>query len=316
MRIELFNRSKYRDGSAPGDDVPLIVPGVVYGVFDGATDPQGTHVDGMPAGRLAALAVAAEMASLAADPGLATMAGDEIIIRLSEALRKSTDPLGLTIPPSTTLAVMIDCGDNWRCLLLGDSGIRLNGQEVHRSDKIIDTISTMARVAAFNDLRSKITDVDEVEQAARTSIFLGFENAIASNLLSEAQARSIIDETVEAIGLPDSADIIATFLMGGVQTQHVFGNAIGNPLCFDTINGTPPRLGELEDFVRPKKQVETIELFTDGYPSLPEDVSVSAWEAAFDTAEKEDFHKIGQFATVKGSTRREFFDDRTVLILT
>ena len=182
MRIELFNRSKYRDGSAPGDDVPLIVPGVVYGVFDGATDPQGTHVDGMPAGRLAALAVAAEMASLAADPGLATMAGDEIIIRLSEALRKSTDPLGLTIPPSTTLAVMIDCGDNWRCLLLGDSGIRLNGQEVHRSDKIIDTISTMARVAAFNDLRAKITDVDEVEQAARASIFLGFENAIASNL--------------------------------------------------------------------------------------------------------------------------------------
>ena len=39
MHFELKSQSKYRDGVRLGDDVPLIVPGEVYGVFDGATDP-------------------------------------------------------------------------------------------------------------------------------------------------------------------------------------------------------------------------------------------------------------------------------------
>lgn len=315
MRIELFNRSKYRDGSAPGDDVPLVVPGAVYGIFDGATDPRGALVEGVPAGRLAALVVAAEMASLAADPAVATMAGSRIVGRLAAALKERTDPLDLAIPPSTTLAVALDCGDNWRFLLLGDSGIRLNGHEVHRHDKIIDTVSATARVATFNDLRSRWDDVDDVEHTARMSIFLGFENAIGEGTLSAQQAQAIIDKTIETTGLHDWADTIAKFLMGGVQTQHLFGNAAGNPLCFDTMNGTTPKLGELADFVRAKSAVETIEIFSDGYANLPDAASVPAWEKAFDAAEAIDYHKIGAFATVKGSTRSEYFDDRTVLIL-
>ena len=79
MRTEVFNRSKYRDGSAPGDDVPLVIPGAVYGVFDGATDPRGTLVDGMAAGRLAALSVATELATLAIDASAKSMPGKDII---------------------------------------------------------------------------------------------------------------------------------------------------------------------------------------------------------------------------------------------
>ena len=68
MRIELLNQSKYRHGGRPGDDVPLVMPGMVFGVFDGATDARGTMIGGMAAGRLAALTVSAEMAALAFDP--------------------------------------------------------------------------------------------------------------------------------------------------------------------------------------------------------------------------------------------------------
>lgn len=315
MRTELFSHPKYRDGGALGDDVALVLPGIVYGVFDGATDPRGTVVDGMGTGRLAALVVAAQMASLAMDSAVAHMPGEQIVERLSHALKRKNDALNLPIPPSTTLAVVLDCGDSWRFLLLGDSGIRLNGAELIRNEKIIDDVSTFARVATFNDLRKKFDDVDEVEQLARTSIFLGFENAIAKNLMSSARAQDIIEETIEATGLHHAVDNVTTFLMGGVETQHLFGNRTGNPLCFDTMNGTTPQLGELTDFVRPKAAVTSIEIFSDGYPSLPQDVSIFAWEAAFKAAEEEDFHKTGRFATVKGSTRQEFFDDRTVLIV-
>jgi hypothetical protein len=122
------------------------VPGAVYGLFDGATDPLGTITDGVSAGRLAAMTVASEMATIALDPLARTMPGADIVERLSKVLKERTDPLNLDIPPSTTLAVAMDCGKTWRFLMLGDSGIRLNGTEVHQEDKTIDLVSTAARI--------------------------------------------------------------------------------------------------------------------------------------------------------------------------
>lgn len=315
MHLELFNRSKYRDGSAPGDDVPLIVPGAVYGVFDGATDPLGTVVNGMAAGRLAAMTVASEMAAIALDPINRRLPGTEIIARLSAALKARTEPLNLDVPPSTTLAVALDCGETWRFLQLGDSGIRLNGTEVHHHEKLIDFVSTAARVAVFNELSSRNRDLDQVEMLTRRCIFLGFDTAIIEGVLTTARASEIVDEAVSTTGLHKFRELASGFLMGGIQKQFKFGNAVGNPLCFDTMNGTTPQLGELQDFERAAKDITSIEIFTDGYPSLPADVSVTAWETAFHAAEDHDFHKTGHFETVKGSTSTEFYDDRSVVIL-
>lgn len=315
MRLEVFNRSKYRDGSAPGDDVPLVVPGVVYGVFDGATDPRGTVVAGVAAGRLAATIVASEMAAMAFDPVFRTLPGRDIIDRLSAVLKERTDPLNLVIPPSTTLAVALDCGATWRFMLLGDSGIRLNGVEVHHREKVIDHVSTAARVAVFKELCAQNADLDEVEVLTRRGIFLGFDNAISEGILSAARAQTIVDEAIDATGLSDAADLVSGFLMGGIQTQHGFGNATGNPLCFETMNGTTPKLRELQDFERAKADITSVEIFTDGYPYLPNEATAAAWEGAFQAAEEQDFHKTGRFATVKGSNCTEFFDDRSVIIL-
>lgn len=315
MRLELFNRSKYRDGSAPGDDVPLIVPGAVYGVFDGATDPLGTVVDGIAAGRLAAMTVASEMAAIALDPVARSLPGTEIIKRLSAVLKARTGPLNLDVPPSTTLAVALDCGETWRFLLLGDSGIRLNGTEVHQHEKVIDYVSTVARVAVFKKLSNQNDDLDQVEMLTRRCIFLGFDTAMSEGVLTTVQVSKIIDEAISTTGLHEFKKIVSGFLMGGIQKQFQFGNAVGNPLCFDTMNGTTPKQGELQDFERAAKDIITIEIFTDGYPSLPADVSVNAWETAFHAAEDLDFHKTGQYSTVKGSTSAEFYDDRSVVIL-
>lgn len=315
MRTEVFNRSKYRDGSAPGDDVPLVIPGAVYGVFDGATDPRGTRVDGVAAGRLAALTVASEVAELANDPANRSLPGREIVGRVSAALKTKTAPLSLPIPPSTTMAVAIDCTETWRFLLLGDSGVRINGSEVHRCEKLIDSVSTVARVAVFKELATQCDTPDKAEMAARKCIFLGFENAISSGLLTRAKTDEILSLSIAANDLEISSDTVRRFLMGGIQSQHGFGNTVGDPLCFDTLNGSVPMLGQLTDIVRSKAEVTSIELFTDGYFSMPERPEIQAWEAAFHSVEDMDFHKIGPFSGVKGSTSTEFFDDRTVVIV-
>jgi hypothetical protein len=315
MRIELLNQSKYRHGSRPGDDVPLVIPGVVFGVFDGATDARGTVVDGIAAGRLAALTVSAEMAAIAAQPDRRHLPGDALIARLSEALVSRAGARDLPIPPSTTVAVVLDCGADWRFLLLGDSGVRLNGTEVLRREKLIDRVSTLARVMLFEHFSERQDDPDAVEQAARRGILLGLDLAVAEGVLDAAGADAIIEAVIVGIGLQEEGDTVAEFLRGGIQTQHRFGNATGSRLCFDTMNGTRPLLGELIDTTRPKAAVDSIEIFSDGYPDLPGAVSAAAWEHAFHEAERTDFHKTGPFATVKGSTSAEFFDDRTVLVL-
>lgn len=315
MRIEVYNRSKFRDGSDPGDDVPLVVPGLVYGVFDGATDPRGTRVDGIAAGRLAALAAAAAMAELAQDPQTAAMPGRRIIEHLAAALRRESRGLDLFIPPSTTAAIALDCGADWRFLLLGDSGLRINATEVFRSEKLIDRVSTFARVAVFKLLRSRHDVDDDVEMSARATILLGFDHAVGRGLLSATEAKEIVDATAWETGLAGQVELVDRFLSGGIQIQHQFGNSHGNPLCFETLNGTPSALEELLDFTRPKSEITSIELYSDGYAALPDEPTAAAWEAAFARTEAEDFHRIGPFATVKGSTALEFFDDRTVVIL-
>ncbi|GGL76843.1 hypothetical protein [Wenxinia marina] len=315
MRIEVLSVSKYRDGVRVGDDVPLVMPGAVFGVFDGATDPRGTVVDGVGAGRLAALTAAAAMAELAADPAARELPVQDILGRVTEALARRCAPLGLPIPPSTTLAVALDCGADWRFIGLGDTGIRINGDEVIRYEKPIDAVSTRARVAVFHQLATAQRDADEVESAARRAILLGLDLAVAEGVLGEDDARRIIASTVEQTGLQGAPDVVERFLRGGIKTQYVLGNDPRSPLGFDTLNGTAPVRGDFTDLRRPKDRVRSIEIFTDGYPDLPADVSAAAWEAAFDRAETEDPHKVGRFATVKGSTSSEFFDDRTVIVL-
>jgi len=315
MHIELVSQSKYRTGTRAGDDVPLIVPGRVYGVLDGATDARGTVVDGIGAGRLAALTVARDLADLAARPDIRDRPGDEIVRHLSDGLTRRMAPLNLPIPPSTTLAAAVDCGGCWRFLLHGDSAIRLNGTEVLRREKIIDAVSTAARVAAFAVFRDRLDDLDAVEYATRRALFLGFDQAVRDGDLTRAETEAFIQTAIAHTGLHDSADTIAGFLRGGLQIQYRYGNRTGSPLCFDTLNGTIPQLGHLIDVERPKPDIASIEIFSDGYPAIPEGIGAADWEAAFAEAERVDFHKTGAFATVKGSTGTEVFDDRTVLIL-
>ena len=55
MNFDLFSRSKYRANDKLGDDVTLVLPGVCFGVLDGATDVEGRNLNGIPYGRVASM---------------------------------------------------------------------------------------------------------------------------------------------------------------------------------------------------------------------------------------------------------------------
>lgn len=317
MQIEATSISKYRSGQRLGDDVILIIPGCVYAVFDGATDARGTVIDGTPAGRLAALTVAQATAEAMQDPANRLLPADEIFELQSKALRKRTESTDLVIPPSTTLALALDCGSDWRFLILGDSGIRLNGVDVLQPTKLIDRVATRARLTLYAYFRQHFATqtLDAIELATRRAIFLGLEETISNGQITWQCASDIVAQTIQFCGLAEHSSIVEAFLMGGICTQHRFANTAGTIFGFDTMNGTAPCLGQWIDRTRPKETVKSIEVFTDGFLTPPDQVDLAAWEAEFARMECQDFHMLGKFSAIKGGMSTEHHDDRSLILL-
>ena len=133
MQITSFSRSKYRDFDALGDDITLLLPGL-YGVFDGATDPTKTIIDGITSGRFAAVTCAQSVCQLWSEKKLHPT--DELLHQVNAELEKA---LLVKIaegqlraegkPPSTTMALAWEIGEEIGFFLIGDSGVKINGQE-------------------------------------------------------------------------------------------------------------------------------------------------------------------------------------------
>ena len=86
MQITSFSRSKYRDFDALGDDITLLLPGL-YGVFDGATDPTKTIIDGITSGRFAAVTCAQSVCQLWSEKKLRPT--DELLHQVNAELEKA-----------------------------------------------------------------------------------------------------------------------------------------------------------------------------------------------------------------------------------
>ena len=148
MQISSFNRSKYRSFEAPGEDVILILTDL-YALFDGATDPTKTMLDGITSGRFAALTCAEAVSRLWATQKLAR--DEELLHQVNAQLEQvllqkiaQGQLQAVGKPPSTTMALAWDIGDELLFFLLGDSGVRLNGKEEIILRKQIDHVSTLA----------------------------------------------------------------------------------------------------------------------------------------------------------------------------
>lgn len=315
MNIEVFSHSKYKTSSKPGDDMLLVIPDKVYAVFDGATDPTGASYNGESSGRFAARIAAQTIASL-------TMAGDvsaltvaEVLASVSDAVSAEAIRMQASHPPSTTAAVVFDLGDQYRVMMGGDTGIRINGTEVHQYHKRIDAVSTAARVSIFTTLLGRGMPGDEAEMTTRLIIFGGVADAVSKGILSQAEAEASIAAAAVAAGLQEQPDIAREFVMGGIRTQQGYANRSDHVLGFASLNGKDMIMDGIADFTVPKAGVQSLEIFSDGYLTQPAGVTVADWEREFARVESLDFHKNGAYPAVKGSTSLEFCDDRTIVTI-
>ena len=163
MNFDLFSRSKYRVNDKSGDDVALVLPGVCFGVLDGATDAEGRDLNGVPYGRAASMVASQILAEILLPYRNREKDAETLLADLCMSYARAFQDYDLDQLPATTVAMAIDCGANWRFLSLGDSGIRINGARVLKHEKLIDRISTEVRVSIFKILAEKFNDPDEHE---------------------------------------------------------------------------------------------------------------------------------------------------------
>ena len=99
------------------------------------------------------------------------------------------------------------------------------------------------------------------------------------------------------------------YIMPLLLKQFRYQNNSLDPLGYGVIDGTETPSKFVKIFEYDIKKIETIELFSDGYFDVPQEISIEAWEKIFEKVEQEDPDKWKKYK----STRSE--DDRTIAII-
>lgn len=327
MKIEAFSAGK--DPAAPdaNEDRIVVLPGRAYAVIDGVTDRTGTYYGGRSSGRIAAELVQASLERIlaaAAAPGpepqaLLTLVSDELArtYRRLGLLDKARDQPNLRF--GATLALFRHRGDHDEIMLVGDSGVRLDGTRVMQVDKPLDAITASLRVSAWRELERRGCDPATRNRLARQVVFFGAgqgEEALEGVLdvadLAEFADRAVAESVAKFPQLPVHA--ITALVRGGIvggQFQHQ--NVANSPLGYSAIDGFPISFSHVTVERIASGSTSRVELFTDGYFKRGDSFGVAAWEAAADEVERIDPEKLGPYASVKGSQGDARADDRTYL---
>lgn len=327
MRIEAFSEGKYLDDPAASEDRFLVVPGRGYAAIDGATDISGRLYEGRCGGWWGGETV---MRAVAGFLGIATpreMRAEPLVEHVSAAIRGLYARLGvedaMRDDPArrfgATLALAVDLGDAYRFFLLGDSGLRINGTDCFVEDGGLDLVTASMRVAAYRAVAAAGGTLEDCRRVGRTCAFFGARRLHPDMRpwLDEARLAQLYDESFAwsraRLAAAPAADLRA-LLDGGIEGQARFANNTSSPLCYAVLDGFPVPSALVRVFDRPRAEVRSIELHTDGYFARGAAPTLAAWEAAFAEVERADPEKIDAYPSVKGSSERMRTDDRTVVI--
>jgi hypothetical protein len=320
IRLEASSLSRDPARAEANEDAFVVLPGRAYAVIDGVSDRTGTRYDGELSGRHAARLVAAtlERLLLGAAPPV-----ESIVPTLTAALHEAYLRHGTLDAAQEswgnrlccTLALALHDGPHLHLVLVGDSGIRLNGRQVLQMDKDLDYITSTLRSHTWR----RVADPDPAvrDRVARQASWKGLNqdaDVFAPELSAEDLAAiGAAAEAELAAALPHvpRADILHLLRNGIVGAQGDYQNTTDSVLGYACLDGfTVPR-SLMQVSTIAARGVETLELFTDGYFDVGAEASLASWEARHAEVEKEDPAKVGKFRSAKGSVPGRWSDDRT-----
>lgn len=326
MLIEAFTEAKVSSAPDTNEDRFVILPGRAYAVIDGVTDRLGTRYNGMLSGQYAASIVkeAIECALTGPNRPADTKALIAVLTQAIADAYREHDMLDAARTDcnyrfSSTLAVALMGEATIEIALVGDSGIRINGSRILQVDKDLDLITSTLRQKAWPVIGARTSDPEIQEKTSRRVTWFGTRQPHESLAdILEPQDLAWIEERavaacVQALPHVPQSDIEALVRGGIVNAQGAYQNDASTILGYSALDGfeIPSSLVHFERI--PRADVETIELFSDGYFRPGADFGVASWEEAFRDVEREDPSKVILYPSPKGSTAKHWTDDRTYL---
>lgn len=325
IRLEASSLSRDPARAEANEDALVVLPGRAYAVIDGVSDRTGTRYDGELSGRHAARLVAAtlERLLLGAPPPVET-----IVPTLTAALHEAYLRHGTLAAAQEswgnrlccTLALALHDGPLLHLVLVGDSGIRLNGRQVLQMDKDLDFITSTLRSHTWH----RVADPDPAvrDRVARQASWKGLSQdaAVFAPELSADDLAAIgaaaEAELLAALPHVPRADILHLLRNGIVGAQGDYQNTTDSVLGYACLDGFAVPRSLMQVSTIPARTVETLELFTDGYFDVGAEAALASWEARHREIEAEDPAKVGKFRSTKGSVPGRWSDDRTYVGVT
>jgi hypothetical protein len=320
IRLEASSLSRDPARAEANEDAFVVLPGRAYAVIDGVSDRTGTRYDGELSGRHAARLVAATLERLLLGPAPPV---EMIVPTLTAALHEAYLRHGTLAAAQEswgnrlccTLALALLDGPRLHLVLVGDSGIRLDGRQVLQMDKDLDYITATLRSHAWH----RVADPDPAvrDRVARQVSWkgLGQDSSVFAPDFSRADIAAIGDaaeaELVAALPHVPRADIVHLLNRGIVGGQGDYQNTADSVLGYACLDGFAVPRSLMQVSTIEARGVETVELFTDGYFDVGAEATLASWEARHAEVELEDPAKVGRFRSTKGSVPGRWSDDRT-----
>jgi hypothetical protein len=332
MLIEAFSEGKHPAAQELNEDALVILPGRAYAVIDGATDRSGRRYEaGRTSGKMAAAAVAGALnTAFGASTPAAPFDPARVVAALTQAIGAEYERLGITQLAAgdrntrfnSTLALACTEAERVHLLLVGDSGIRINGATVYQESKLLDQVTADLRAAADRLLPASIADDAERDALAAHLAFRGTRHAppelaavLPHRALAAIEAETAAWYRTHHPEVPE--DDLLSVIQGGILFgQSLHQNNTASVLGYSCLDGFPVPMALTRHITLPAAEVRSIELFSDGYFDLAPGLGVAAWEAMFQRVEQEDPRKLERYRSVKGSDRNgRKADDRSYLCI-
>lgn len=272
MEVAVFSAGK---GSSLMNEDAAVATEHLLAVIDGATGKIDPPLD--YGGRSGGAFLADLAARFLSDCG-ADLNGREMVPRLTEQTALAFRRVGFhetfdcrpEARPSASLAIAHLDGDILEIIQLGDVSVRINGAVLLENHRLIDDVHAERRREAVRAARKADPGLP-MHQLLK----LG-RAAISASLLDQVR---------------------------------VYQNTRTTPYGHGVLDGqaVPEEYVKIHRF--PCQEVRILEIFSDGYPKIPIETKLEAWERAYEEAVAEDPYRLGRYPGTKA-----FPDDRTIII--
>jgi hypothetical protein len=283
-QLEAYSLGKKLGAPEANEDSLVIMPNLGYAVIDGVTDRNGTRYGGMLSGQFASRTVKRAIEKFllaqgdASQPELQFAGGQHFVDYLGAAIFDgyvANDAVEAVTNDwkqrgGCTVMAAIIVGDRLEVVAVGDSGLRINGSDVLQVLKPLDDVTAIMRRETWQYFLALGRDIETCDRLAASITWqgtrhqpVGVETADPA-ILAELEARSLKACRAHLPDVPISE--IEALVHGGIcYAQGDFQNVTEPVLGYGGLDGfaVPGRYVETRSYSL--ADVETIELFSDGY---------------------------------------------------